>query len=479
MPVEYQASAERFLSNFAEGTSDYKLVKKACDLAWEGHYAQEPRKDGSPYFSHPLAVANILIEWGVGAKEVAAALCHDLIEDGKINGERITREFIEEKLGKRVAQLIEGVTELGKEPEFNGVEKPSDVDIFKKWLGYGAKDLGSLIIKLADRLHNMRTLAYTSEESQRLKSEETLKVYTRVADILGMWEVKRELEDLCFKYLHPEIYEQIMMKRTEIIAQNEDVIQNIIAEMQDGLTDLKMEIELFPEARFIYELYQRMEYRGLLLEELFPTDIWRINIVVPEKRDCHLVEGEIHDNLYPPVQGETYNYIAEPRPNGHQFLHSYVKVPRFGRLLIQIRDKEMQRNYKYGVVSKVNGRSDWFKEDFTWLKALMDYLKSEGVTENALYRMFAAVTEPIEVYTSQGKKIQLPFGATALDFAAQIHTKVFGKAKEAIINGRPTPLSTVLQDADEVWIVKGEETRPKLEWIDWIRTPRALKLLRA
>jgi len=469
-PAPYLDRIRQIVSQIKDPSAGH-FVHLAFRLAWEGHSGQF-RKSGEPYIEHPLAVAEIVTEWGMGPEKIAAALCHDLIEDGKIRGQRITKEYLAEKLGANVAELVEGITELGKEPEFSG-EKPSLVDIYRKWLQYGAKDLAIIVAKLADRLHNMRTLAYVKEDVRLKKSEETLSVYAKIADILGIWEVKRELEDRSFQYVNPGIYSNNRSRRKSIIERSKDRVEEIVRALREKLDQSGLHIEIIPEKRFIFELHERMQKREILLEDLTPTDVWRIKIVVPRKEDCHAIEGRIHDELFPPVQGEIHNYIAEPRPNGHRFLHSYVKVPRFGRLLIQIRDQEMEKNYRLGILSR-----DWRKESFSWLSALMDYLRGSAVTTHALHDMIAAVSDPIVVYTRQGKAIELPFGSTALDFAAFIHTEIFKHAKEAIVNGRPAALSRVLQEGDEVFIVKDESGWPKLEWVKWIRTHKALQTLR-
>ena len=456
----------------ARDPSAEPLILAAFELAWHGHSGQM-RKDGrTPYIDHCVSVAEIVAEWGMGAAEISAALCHDLKEQGKIARRlNITRGLIEDKLGTRVSDLVEGTSELGKSPDSGDEDLPL-VHIHQKYLEHGTRDLASIVIKLADRLHNMRTLAYIEPEKRVAKAKETLRVYAKIADILGMWEVKRELEDLAYRYINPERYAEIEGKRQKLFAASEGRIDQIITAIRAKVDMTGLRVEIYKERRHIYELQERMEKRGLALESLTPSDVWRVNIVVPEKRDCHAIQGLIHDDLFPPVQGEIHNFIAEPRPNGHQFLHSYMKVPRFGRLLVQIRDQEMQKNYRLGVLS-----GDWRRAKNTMLRAMTEYLRSEGVTEGGFYDMFVAASDSIVVTTRAGAKIDMPGESYPLDFAAVIHTDIFLQAADAVINGRPAPLSQVLRDGDEVFINKDPESAPRLEWVYWIRTSKALAKL--
>ncbi|MDD5382865.1 MAG: HD domain-containing protein [Candidatus Margulisbacteria bacterium] len=469
-PAPYLDRISRIIKVYPEGE---QLIMSAFRLAWAGHSGQF-RKSGEPYIEHPIAVAEIVAEWGLGPEEIAAALCHDLIEDGKLAGERVTREFISRELGERVAALIEGITEFGKEPEFIG-EKPGHVEVFKKLLDYGAKDVASIFIKLADRLHNMRTLVYMSEEAKNKKADETLHVYARLADRMGMWELKRELEDLSFSYLEPQLYSAIEAKREELVAQSKEKVGQIVNTMQKRLDQTGLRIEVVPELRFIYELKERMRERKIELEDLSPGDIWRVNIIVPERPDCHAAQGKVHDNLYPPVQEETHNYYAEPRPNGHRFLHSYVKVPRFGRLLIQIRDQKMAEYYRLGIISSPRKR-----KDSGWMRALLDDLvRDEAIAEDEFRDLLAQHSVPIVVYSEKGKRIQVPPGSTPLEVALKIHSDIFQHADYAVVNGRPEELSYQLDDGDSVYIVTDPQAHPTIDWVDYVQSPAAVKVLRA
>lgn len=451
--------------------ADASLVEEAFSLAWRGHNGRL-RKDGeNPYFEHPLSVAEIVAGWGLGPEEIAAALCHDMIEDGRIASERVTEDFLKKELGERVGQLVQGVTELGKESK-NKSEKPPLVEIYMKWLKYGSKDLASIIIKLADRLHNMRTLAYTKPETREGKAKETLNVYSRITDRLGMWDLKREFEDLSFQYLEAEVFQRIEKKREEIVGLSEGKTERIVQTLHECLDDSKLVKEIVVEKRFIYELHQRMQKRKLSLENLSPSDIWRINIVVPDESSCFDVLGRVH-KLYRPDQSEIRDYINDPRTNGHQFLHTYLRAQGFGLVLLQIRDQKMQMNYRRGVLSQLGE-----KKSRAWIVALLEDLKrDQALPEGDFYGMLASFTEPITVFTERGKEVKLPFGSTPLDFARRIHTEIFLHAAGVKINDQPAELFQPLQDGDRVQVGTDEAAHPSIEWLAHVRTPKARRAL--
>jgi GTP pyrophosphokinase len=401
------------------------LLEKAFRLAWEGHFGAF-RKSGDPYIEHPLAVAEMAAKYGMGEKECAALLCHDLREDAFIGGKRVTREFLAKELGEEVAEMVEGITELGKEPEYEG-EKPSILERYEKWLKYGSRDLSIIILKLFDRLHNMQTLEYMDEAVQEKKAKETFNVYAKIADRLGMWELKRELEDLSFKYLEPELYKEIEEKRREIAKESKPILgskeekKSIVWRIDQGLMMAGMRIDFDLEQRGIYELYQRMELREISIKEFAATDIWRLNIVVPEEHDCKNIEGRVQ-NIYSPNQNEIRNFIAEPRPNGHQFLQSYLKVPLFGELLVQIRDRSMYENYIKGVLATGKGEKE---KQLLWLNVMLSIFREGGTSAREAYKTLAAYSTPIVTFSPAEDEIELPFGATVLDFAREIHEKSF------------------------------------------------------
>lgn len=450
--------------------TDVSLIEQAFILAWQGHAGQY-RESGDHYIQHPLWVAKKLATFGASPEEIAAALCHDLIEDGIINGQRVTKEFLALKISAQVSFIVQGVTELGKEPEFSGCVSP--IDIYKKWLEYGQKDLAIVVIKLADRLHNMRTLAYKERRKQIAKADETLKIYAHIAAILGIWPLKLELEDLSFQYLDPEVYQVYFDRREQIRVKSSKQIDHIkeLLKKELALSNIPL-AKVIVEARGIYEIYQRVRKNELSADDISFSDIWRIKIVVDTTEDCYRALGVVN-SLYPPVQSLFRDFISEPRPNGHQFLHNWVRIPHLGHLLIQINNKEMHKREKIGILAERN----WRKRSFSWLTALVKGLKEE-ITEEKAWEIVAAHSSPIKVYTPKEKVIELPFGSTAVDFARAIHEEVFLHATGAIINGRPAELSQKLQEGDTVWIIINETSWPSLEWMEFVHTPDARSSLR-
>ena len=449
-----------------------ELIETAFSLAWRAHNGVF-RKDGkTPYIEHPLQTAEIASEWGATPEIIAAALLHDTLEEGEINGERLTLDSLAAIVGLSVSQLVEGVTELGKESNYTGT-KPSDINIYRKLLEHGQQNAAVFAIKLADRLHNMRTLAYLKPETREAKARETLYFYVPIADILGMWQVKRELEDLCFQYLPEEFeysYKEIFAKRESIVNATRQHAEDIAARLMKNLENNGITAEIIIEQRSIFELYERMEKRQIPLQLLSNYDVWRINIIVEEKPICYFTQGIVHQ-AYPPIQEEIRDFIAVPRPNQHEFLQTYI-ITESGRLLIQIRTKEMQQNYRFGIVSKIG------EETTPWLNILLNFL---AVNDNpqvaALYETMGSACYPITVMSPTGKRYLLPRDATALDFARQIGEGCFLHAAQAIINSRPRPVSTPLKEGDIVFIETSITSRPLLSWLDHLHLPEALASL--
>ncbi|MBN2058717.1 MAG: HD domain-containing protein [Candidatus Saganbacteria bacterium] len=461
--------------------SDYRdreILVRACELAWEAHYGQK-RRDGSHYYSHPLAVAKIVAGWGLGIEEVSAALLHDVIEDGEINGRRITREYLSWLFGGRIANLADGVTELGKEPKFKGA-KPSVAEIYRKLFEYGDRDLAILIIKLADRLHNMQTLEYTSEKTQQEKAQETMNVYARIADILGMWQLKRELEDWSFRYLDPENHRLFDIKIFQALETGRHDILRIEKELELVIEELPYPVEMVFERRYVYELFQRAQLRGIKPDDLLPRDIWRINLNVPTREDCYKLLGYVHA-IYPPVQGEFRDYIADPMPNGHRFLHTYVEMPHFGKLLVQLRSREMYDLYQRGIIAAIRLREGWQEQNQNWLKASLASLEEEKLSAEETYEIIKAVSTPITIYTPREESKELPFGSSVLDFARAIHEEVFLRTEGAILNGRPIliPIHHRLDHGDRIEVVRAASETADISWFEYLRTPAAIKTLRA
>ena len=365
------------LSHRFKSLPEQQLVMKAYQLAWLGHQGQI-RKQGTPYIEHALATAETIANWGGSAEEAAAALGHDLIEEGRINGRRVTAGLLRGRLGDRVAAIIDGVTELGKSPG-TVIKDPSLPNIWLHYLDRGRREPAVFKVKLADRLNNMQTLPYVSPFQQREKADETLHIYCRIADMLGMWPVKRQLEDICFRYLEPEKHRLIYDVRQRTVNASLPEIRMISFRIDSALKRAKIAVKMQMEKRAVYELYKRA--KGRELADIAPSDVWRLCIktISDDPRSCYDVLEVLH-KLYPPVQPEYRDYIAAPRPDGQQFLRTVVDGPFC--LPVQIRDQAMTRAYELGTV----------KNDFAWLDALRQALKAEGVGDRDLRRLFRQFT---------------------------------------------------------------------------------------
>jgi guanosine-3',5'-bis(diphosphate) 3'-pyrophosphohydrolase len=475
-----QAIARRFRK-----ADDRERVLEAFELAWQGHRG-EFRRDGSLFVSHPVAVAEIVGPWRLGAEGKAAALGHDLIEKGMIRERRVTRAYLEKKVGPRVANLVEGVTEFGKEPGFKG-EEPSEAEILSKLLDYQEKDPRIIFVKLGDRLHNMRTLEYMGRSTQLEKARETLHVYSRIADRLGMWELKRELEDLSWMYLEPEEYARTERSRDEIVRKSRRFVRHIAGTLKEKMKAQGLSGRVVIEKRCVYELHQRIKKRKMDISRISASDVWRINIVVEDEAGCYAALHQVH-KAFSPIQDSRENikdYIANPCVNGHRLLHTWVNaLPKGnltpdGRLLVQIRDKEMQLQYKKGVTAKAKRYRNWYKDAEPLLDALHKIVRGREGLED-LYSRIAAASSPIKVHDVHGaeeKELTLLRGATVLDFSFFSSPGFFQFSRGGVVNGNAVELSHELQEGDSVRMIYGPSFRPRVSWVEWIRTPEALSAL--
>ena len=342
-PENIRAGVAR-LSSGLKNEAERQLIWKTFHLASDGYQGQL-RKDGSAYISHPVATAEISAVSGGDAEEIAGCLGHDLIEQGVIGGRRVTYNFLAEQLGENVARIIDAATELGKEPGAV-IANPSLYDIFMHYLGKWAQEPRGFRVKLFDRLHNMRTLVCMAPATRRVKAEEALNLFCPIADILGMWQAKRELEDHSLRYLEPGTYFQLKRDRVEVFNASLNKIREIVCKL-DGQTFKRANLpaEFKMEKRAVYELYERMLRHGL--DRLLAADVCRLHIFVADQAACYRALDRLHET-YPPVLEEMRDYVAAPRPNGHRFLHTVVNVNGFGPLVVQIRDQDMKRAYELG-----------------------------------------------------------------------------------------------------------------------------------
>lgn len=454
-----------------ETAAENNLVKEAYDYAKRQHEGQK-RASGEPYFVHPCSVANILIDMGLDAPTVAAAFLHDVVEDTSS-----TDADVREKFGDEVAELVAGVTKLNK-IVFESKEQ-EEAENFRKIVVAMAKDIRVIIIKLADRLHNMRSLSFLSPERQQAMAHETLEVYTPLAGRLGISHVKSELEDLCLKYLDPDAYKFLLVHINEKLSERKQFVADIVAQLKALMEADGVKGEVFGRPKHFYSIYKKMKNKGKTFDQIY--DLTAVRIIVGDVKECYTLLGAIHEK-WTPLPGRIKDYIANPKPNKYQSLHTTV-MTSFGQPFeIQIRTEEMHRiaefgiaahwKYKEGVTQKENtdfeSRLTWLHEMVEWQSTLKDSREFLDALKTELY------SEELLVFTPRGKVITLPPGATPVDFAYAIHSQVGNRCTGARVNSKIVPLSTVLQVGDVVEIITSQNAKgPSRDWLKFIKSSGA------
>jgi len=449
--------------------ADVGLVERAFTAAERAH-SDQLRKSGEPYISHPVAVAQILADLGIGATTIAAALLHDTVEDTPYSLEKLRADF-----GDEVAMLVDGVTKLDK-IKFGDSAQAETV---RKMVVAMSKDIRVLVIKLADRLHNARTWKFVSEESAKRKAQETLEIYAPLAHRLGISTVKLELEDLSFEILYPKVYEEIVNLVTQRTPMREEYLAEVIGAMETDLKSEKIKGKIAGRPKQYYSIYQKMVVRGREFDEIY--DLVGIRVLVQSVRDCYAVLGAIHAR-WNPVPGRFKDYIAMPKFNLYQSLHTTVIGPSGRAVEIQIRTTEMDQRAQYGVAAhwmykEQAGKSQTTtQDDLVWLKHLSDWqaeTQDPGEFLDAL--RFEIGAKEVYVFTPKGKVIGLPSGATAVDFAYAVHTEVGHRTIGAKVNGRIIPLDSTLNSGDvvEVFTSKSLDASPSKDWLNFVASPRA------
>ncbi|MGM0413549.1 MAG: RelA/SpoT family protein [Bacillota bacterium] len=448
---------------------DIEKLEKAFDLCHSAHKGQY-RVSGEPYYEHPLGVAYILSELELDLTTIIGALLHDVLEDTEINREYIVKEFSEE-----VALLVDGVTKLTK-LEFKTKEEQQAESLRKMFLAM-ADDIRVVLIKLADRLHNMRTLGYMKKYKQVEKAQETLEIYAPLAHRLGMSRLKWELEDLSFRYLKPDMYYEISRKVAANRKEREQEIKKAISHIDDELSEQEIEAEIYGRAKHLYSIYQKMERKEVDFSEVY--DLTAIRVIVNSVRECYEVLGIIHD-LWKPMPGRFKDYIAMPKSNMYQSLHTTVIGPNGDPLEVQIRTPEMHRTAEYGIAAhwrykEGDNNNEVFEEKLSWLRQILEWQKDLQEPHEFIETLKIDLFEDeVFVFTPQGDVVSLPRGGTPIDFAYNIHTEVGHSCVGAKVNGKIVPLEYKLENGDFVEILtSNNSTGPTRDWLKFVKTSRA------
>jgi GTP diphosphokinase / guanosine-3',5'-bis(diphosphate) 3'-diphosphatase len=447
------------------------VIADAYNVAHAAHRGQS-RKSGEPFVYHPLATADILADLRLDTTTVAAALLHDVLEDTEVTKERIAGEF-----GEDVAEIVDGVTKLKRLPSGNFEE--AQAESLRKMIVAMSRDVRVIIIKLADRLHNMRTLAYLKRETQLKKATETLEIYAPLAHRLGIYSMKWELEDLSFATLHPRRYEEIKRLVAARRGDREAFINGTGAELLRHLSETGVEADVTGRVKHFYSIYNKMVRRNKEFNEIY--DLAGLRVVVDNVRDCYGALGVIH-SIWKPIPGRFKDYIAMPKFNMYQSLHTTV-MSNEGKLLeIQIRTRDMDTTAEYGIAAHwmyKHGLKDREVDRLTWLKSMMEWQhETTDATEFMDSLKGELLAEEVFVFTPKGDVVSLPSNATPIDFAYHVHTEVGHRTIGAKVNGRIVPLDSELVSGDRVEIITGKSASPSRDWLAVVQSGRARNKIR-
>jgi GTP pyrophosphokinase len=451
---------------------DLPIIEHAYRVAKEKHEGQF-RQSGEPYITHPLAVAQILAELGLGPRAIAAALLHDTVEDTGYALSELTEEF-----GDEVAMLVDGVTKLDKVK----YGESAQAETVRKMIVAMSKDIRVLLIKLADRLHNARTWGFVPPEKSARKAKETLEIYAPLANRLGIQTIKSELEDLSFAVLHPKIYAEINSLIAQRTPQREKYLQQVIEAIDEDLRELRIRGKVVGRPKQLYSVYQKMVVRGREFDDIY--DLIGIRVLVNSVRDCYAVLGAIHAR-WTPLPGRFKDYIATPKFNLYQSLHTTVIGPSGRTVEIQIRTHEMHQQAEFGVAAhwmykeRMNGGKVETRKtdaDMAWLAHISDWQAETADPSEFLDSLrFEIGAKEVYVFTPKGRVIGLPAGATPVDFAYAVHTEIGHRTMGAKVNGRLVPLESELRSGDvvEVFTSKNPDAGPSQDWLTFVKSTRA------
>lgn len=481
-PQLEQADKEAWLARLSERRTpeEAAVIRRALELAEHAHRSQV-RASGEPYLSHTVAVADILAGLNLDHESLAAAILHDVVEDTDV-----TLEDVAETCGESVAHLVDGVTKMRTIGDYqqnlgDGAKESARAESLRKLLLAMAEDVRVVLIKLADRLHNMRTLKHLSEEKQRRIARETMDIYAPLANRLGIWHIKWELEDLAFRYLDPVTYKQIARFLRERRVDRQKYIDTVLATLEAELANAGIKADIKGRPKHIYSIWKKMRRKGLGFHQLY--DVRAVRILVDNVADCYHVLGIVH-SLWPHIPREFDDYIATPKENLYQSIHTAVVGPEGKTLEVQIRTWDMDKHAELGVAAHwrykegARGSDQRFEQKIAWLRQLLDWKEEEGSAGDFIDRFKSEVFQDrVYVLTPTGEVLDMPQGATPLDFAYYVHTEVGNRCRGAKVNGRIVPLNYELKTGEQVEILTAKQGGPSRDWLNphlgYLKTSRA------
>ncbi|MDO5037046.1 MAG: bifunctional (p)ppGpp synthetase/guanosine-3',5'-bis(diphosphate) 3'-pyrophosphohydrolase [Tissierellia bacterium] len=453
--------------------ADFKSIRRAFDLAEKSHEGQV-RNSGEPYIIHPYHVALILTEMNMDTPTIIAGLLHDVVEDTEVTYEDIKKDFNEE-----IADLVDGVTKL-KKLNYK-TKKEKQAENIRKMVLAMAKDIRVVIVKFADRLHNMRTLEYMTDEKKHEKALETIEIYAPLADRLGMSRVKWELEDLSLRYLDPDKYYKLVDMVNKRRSEREELINSLIGAISIQLKKVGIEAEIQGRPKNFYSIYKKMMHKGRSFDEIY--DLSAVRILVTDVKDCYGALGVVH-TMYKPIPGRFKDFISMPKPNKYQSLHTTVIDNNGETFEVQIRTLEMHKTAEYGIAAHWKykegvSKATSFDENLTWLRQLLEWQKDlndpNDFIETLKVDFFA---DEVYVFTPRGDVINLPENSTPVDFAYRIHTDIGNTCVGAKINGRIVPLDYKLKTGNIVEVITNKNAEPSMDWLNIVKSSQARTKIR-
>lgn len=455
-------------------SEDISMVERAYKLA-SGAHKDQKRKSGEPYIIHPLYVAIILAELEMDKETIVAGLLHDVVEDTDVTEEEIQRDF-----GEEVALLVDGVTKLGQ-LSYDADKLEVQAENLRKMFLAMAKDIRVIIIKLADRLHNMRTLQYMKPEKQKEKARETMDIYAPIAQRLGISRIKTELDDLALKYLEPEAYYDLVEKVAQRKSVREAHIDALVKEISKIISEAGIKAQIMGRAKHFFSIYKKMVNQHKTLDQIY--DLFAIRIIVADVKDCYAALGVIHEH-YTPIPGRFKDYIAMPKPNMYQSLHTTLIGPGGRPFEIQIRTEEMHRTSEYGIAAHwkykeanngngINGE----EEKLSWLRQILEW--QQGTADNQEFLSLLKTdldlfADTVFCFTPNGDVKTLPMGSTPIDFAYSIHSAVGNKMVGAKVDGKLVPIDYTIANGDQIEIITSANSKgPSRDWLNIVKSPQA------